>query len=126
VKGALGVLVGFGVRVGGTSEKGVSVNNGVHVGRGVLVAVISRVGLAVHVGTSVAGAGVAVGTLGTNKPPPGGKIFKDEFGLMKINAKYPAMHVVMSSATIERMSHICMGGLEPFPLNKLFIVSITP
>lgn len=49
VKGALGVLVGLGVRVGGTSENGVSVNMGVNVGRAVLVGVISSVGLAVHV-----------------------------------------------------------------------------
>lgn len=77
----------MGVRVGGTSENGVSVNSGVHVGRGVLVEVISRVGLAVHVGTRVAGAGVAVGSCTENIPPPGGRIFNDEFGSTKINAK---------------------------------------
>jgi len=50
LKGAFGVLVGLGVRVGGTSENGVSVRIGVNVGRGVDVGVISNVGLAVHVG----------------------------------------------------------------------------
>ena len=80
-------MVGLGVRVGGTSENGVSVNSGVHVGRGVLVAVTSRVGLGVHVGTRVAGAGVAVGGCTENNPPPGGRIFNDEFGSKKISAK---------------------------------------
>lgn len=55
LNGAFGVLVGvggFGVRVGGKSETGVSVANGVNVGRGVFVDVNSSVGLAVHVGSS--------------------------------------------------------------------------
>lgn len=77
VKGALGVVVGFGVRVGGTSENGVSVVNGVKVGRGVMVGVDSNVGLAVHVGSSLRGAGVFVGTAAALLP--GGKIFRDEF-----------------------------------------------
>lgn len=104
VKGALGVLVGLGVRVGGTSEKGVSVKIGVKVGRGVLVGVISNVGLAVHVGSSLIGAGVFVGVLANL--PVGGKTFKDEFGLMKINKKYPAMQAVSTSTAIERISHV--------------------
>ena len=47
--GALGVLVGFEVLVGGTSEKDVLVKNGVNVGRGVLLGVNASVGLGVHV-----------------------------------------------------------------------------
>ena len=62
LNGALGVLVGFGVRVGGISENGVSVAIAVKVGRGVSVAVISSVGLAVHVAANCNGVGVEVGS----------------------------------------------------------------
>ena len=98
------MALGFGVRVGGTSEKGVSVKIGVQVGRGVVVGVISNVGLAVHVASSLIGAGVLVGVLANL--PVGGKIFMDEFGLMKINKKYPAAHMVNTSIAIERISQV--------------------
>jgi len=104
LKGALGVALGFGVRVGGTSEKGVSVKIGVHVGRGVVVGVISNVGLAVHVASSLIGSGVFVGVLAYL--PVGGRIFMEEFGLMKITKKYPAAHTVNTSIAIERISQV--------------------
>ena len=120
-KGALGVLVGLGVRVGGTRENGVSVKRGVNVGRGVLVGVISNVGLAVQVGSSLMGEGVAVGT---KRLPPGGKGFRDDVGFTKINAKYPTIQAVKIKTMIERMSHVCMDP-DRIPLNKLLIY-ITP
>jgi hypothetical protein len=73
------------VRVGGTSENGVSVKMGVNVGRGVLVGVISSVGLAVHVGCNLMGAGVSVGGFAAKRLPPGGNTFNDESGYKKIN-----------------------------------------
>jgi len=105
VKGALGVLVGFGVRVGGTSEKGVSVKIGVQVGGGVRVGVISKVGLAVQVGSSLIGAGVFVGVL-ANRPDFGGKTFNDEFGSKNMIAKYPEIHTVITNTAIVRMSQV--------------------
>src|SRR5215207_2307139 len=85
VNGALGVLVGLAVLVGGTSEKGVLVKNGVKVGRGVLLGVSSSVALGVQVACSPSGVTVAVGVLGPN--PPGGKILKGELGVIKIYTK---------------------------------------
>src|SRR3989304_6035979 len=95
LNGAFGVGLGFGVLVGGTSEKGVFVKNGVNVGRGVSLGVSSSVGLAVHVAWSCNAVTVTVGVLGPL--PPGGKILKGEAGLMKINTKYAAMQVEMIS-----------------------------
>lgn len=97
----------MGVRVGGTSEKGVSVKIGVKVGRGVLVGVISNVGLAVHVGSSFIGAGVFVGVLANL--PVGGKTFSDEFGSINMIRKYPAIQTVITSTAIERISQVSKG-----------------
>jgi hypothetical protein len=44
--------------------------------------------------------------------PVGGSTFRDEFGLRKINAKYPAMQAVRSSTAIVRISHTCMDEFE--------------
>jgi UDP-3-O-[3-hydroxymyristoyl] glucosamine N-acyltransferase len=85
--GALGVRVGCGVFVGGTSENEVFVGNGVMVGRGVSVGVSSRVGLGVHVDCNWMGVTVNVGSAFENGPCPGGRGFKEEAGLIKINAK---------------------------------------
>lgn len=87
LKGAFGVLVGFGVRVGGKSETGVALENGVNVGRGVLLGVNSSVGLAVQVGASWIGVFVAVGGWGRKMDLPGGSTFKLDPGLRKINPK---------------------------------------
>lgn len=111
------MLVGLGVRVGGTSEKGVAVKIGVHVGTGVLVGVISNVGLGVHVGSSFIGAGVIVGVLASG--PVGGRMFSDEFGSIKINAKYPAMQAVSTKTPIERISQTPMEDRD-------FLIYITP
>ena len=61
LNGALGVGLGFGVLVGGTSENGVFVGNGVMVGRGVSLGVTAIVGLGVHVGCICNGVTVNVG-----------------------------------------------------------------
>ena len=50
--GALGVAVGVGVLVGGTSEKGVAEGSSVKVGTRVGVSVTFCEGVAVHVGSS--------------------------------------------------------------------------
>jgi len=125
VKAALGVLVGLAVLVGlgvlegGMRETSVSVGRGVKVGRNVFVAVTTMVGLGVHVGSNWMGVGVRVGRLGPNIPlPPGGKGFKEEPGLMNTSAKYPIRQTVMTSIRIERISHICMGRLDRFPLKS--------
>src|SRR5215207_2132291 len=80
--GALGVLVGLAVLVGGTRENGVSVGSGVMVGRGVSLGVTTRVGLAVHVARSWMGVTVIVGTLLPKIPSPGGRMFSEEAGLI--------------------------------------------
>lgn len=60
--GALGVGLGLGVLVGGTSENDVLVGKGVNVGRGVSLGVTCSVGLAVQVGWSCNGVTVNEGT----------------------------------------------------------------
>ena len=110
--GALGVDVavgGFGVLVGGTSEKGVFVGIDVHVGGGVLLGVSSSVGLAVQVGCNWMGPEVRVGEASIR--PPGGKILRFELGKIKTIAKYTPMHAVMTSTRIESISQTPM--LEP-------------
>src|SRR5512134_2693051 len=84
--GFVGVALGCGVLVGGTSENSVLVGMGVIVGRGVSVAVSSRVGLAVHVAWSCSGVTVKVGGGLPNSPPPGGRIFREEAGFTKMIA----------------------------------------
>ena len=85
LKAALGVLVGFGVLVGGTNENGVFVETSVKVGRGVLVGVMTSVGLGVQVASSCRGVGDNVGVFGPSAP--GDRIFREESGLIKISAK---------------------------------------
>src|SRR3990172_2103784 len=87
LNGALGVFVGFGVLVGGTSENDVLVGNGVSEGRGVSLGVSASVGLAVHVGSNCNGVDVNVGRGLPKGPPPGGRKLSREAGLIKINAK---------------------------------------
>ncbi len=83
-KGALGVLVGTGVLVGGTREKKVGEGSGVKVGRGVSVTVGSIVGLAVQVAASWRGVGVQVGgALGST----GLSGLSCDMGFMKISTK---------------------------------------
>jgi hypothetical protein len=49
------------------------------------------------------GSGVLVGIA---LCPPGGRTLSDEFGLMKITRKYPAIQTVNISTMIVRISHI--------------------
>lgn len=84
---AFGVLVGLGVRVGGKSETGVLVANSVNVGRGVWLGVNAIVGLAVHVASSWIAVIVGVGVGGRDPKLPGGRGFKLDVGLIKINPK---------------------------------------
>jgi hypothetical protein len=107
LNGALGVAVAVGglrVRVGGTSEKGVLVKKGVNVGRGVLLGVRTSVGLAVQVGSSRIGVGVRVGIL----LDAGGRKLKEDWGLRKIQMKYPARQTAMINTSMASMSQSSM------------------
>ena len=88
LNGALGVGLGRGVLVGGTSENDVFVGIGVNVGRGVSLGVAGMVGLAVQVGWSCNGVTVNEGTaLPNSPPPPGGRRFREEAGLINTSPK---------------------------------------
>src|SRR5512142_616258 len=112
-KTILGVCVGLGVLVGGTSENGVSVARGVNVGRGVSLGVNTSVGLAVQVGSSFSRVGVSVGTGWLNTPWPGRKGLNREPGSIKTSAKYATRQAVRTRTRIESMSHICMAPPAP-------------